>query len=80
MNSFGLLFYLSKSLELDKEVLPQEALYMTFVAKLNRALSKVLDLVKTCVLQFQRKASLNSASLDVAYKYACFSNLDMSRI
>jgi hypothetical protein len=51
-----------------KKVLLQELMYVTIVLKLITAFLKVLDPIETCILDFRKKTSINSASLDFGHE------------
>jgi hypothetical protein len=70
MNTIRDLSHPSKSLEPVKEMLLQEVVYLTVIAKLSAAFLNMIGPVATGVLNFGRKIMLNPTSLSIGYKHA----------
>jgi hypothetical protein len=52
-----------------KQILLQELIHLIVIAKLYTAFLEILNLVETYILNAKRKTTLNSTTLDVAYKH-----------
>jgi hypothetical protein len=52
-----------------KEMYLEELMDLVVIVKLSVTLLEMLNPVKTCILNFRRKNTLNSTALAIAYKH-----------